>query len=245
MLKRAFPEDMSLPIYTRDFGLGRCQRKPHHHPPRFLAGLPLEQEIFGAPVQIAYTVRMATNKIKFSMSIEKINFTFEGDYEKGQAIQQGISNAVSGLAHLQSQAMGAEPPRKLIEGTVVDSKPSRRNRRRRSSTAAADGTQPAEGTNGDIDAEADAGGDSPRRSAGTGTSPLTRLVDLRKAGFFAEPRELGAILHELHNRGYSSIKGNDVSSPLMRLVQKEVLRRQKNPAGKWLYTAGVNEEPPK
>jgi hypothetical protein len=188
--------------------------------------------------------RMATNKIKFSMSIEKINFTFEGDYEKGQVLQQGISNAVSGLAHLQSQAMGAEAPRKMIEGTVVDPKPSKRGRRRRSSTTGTDGTQPADGANGDTNGQADAS-DVPRRSAGTGTSPLTRLVDLRKSGFFADPREMSGILDELHSRGYSSIKGNDISSPLMRLVQKLVLSRQKNAAGKWVYSDGVNVEPPK
>src|SRR5438045_2312289 len=52
-----------------------------------------------------YNARMAINKIKFKMSIEKLVFDYEGDFEKGQVLQQGISQAITGLANLQNRAM--------------------------------------------------------------------------------------------------------------------------------------------
>ena len=58
---------------------------------------------------------MASNRIKFEMMLEKLTFKFEGDYEKGEQLQQGITRTFGDLARLQHQA---------LELNIQDAKPA-------------------------------------------------------------------------------------------------------------------------
>ena len=190
---------------------------------------------------------MATNKIKFKMSIEKVTVEFEGDYEHGRALQQGINRTVSGLADLQNRAMGMEdqnPNPKLIEQTKTsDSAPPGRRRRgggrRKSAAANGDGSTPETEASGDSEAN----GDTERRSSGV--SPTGLLVELRKGGFFSEKaRTSGDVLAELHRKGYSMLRANDLTYALRALTQKDVLRRDHDDQqNQWVYAAGTHDEP--
>src|SRR4051812_4311676 len=120
---------------------------------------------------------MATNKVKFKMSLKEVTFEFEGDYEQGRALQQGINQTMAGLANLQGRAIGLEDQnRKLIESRPVEPTiPARRRRKRRLTNG--DGVDDAVESNNPDDAPVARNGDEPRRS--TGVSPTARVIELR------------------------------------------------------------------
>lgn len=174
---------------------------------------------------------MATNKVKFEMMLEKLTFKFEGDYEKGQQLQQGITRTFGDFARLQHQASGADYPNDLksATATVVETRTARRRRRR--SAATGDEASPADG---------EANGESvPRKSSGISVKQL--LLDLKAQGFFAEPRMNSQVVAELNKKGYTHIRDNHLTSPLKRLCTAEVLRREQNSEGVWTYLTGPND----
>jgi hypothetical protein len=52
---------------------------------------------------------MATQKIKFKMSIKELSFDFEGDVETGQRIQNEIKKTLTAIAHTQEKLLPADP----------------------------------------------------------------------------------------------------------------------------------------
>ena len=186
---------------------------------------------------------MATNKVKFEMSIEKLTFKFEGDYEQGKVLQQGINQTMAGLAGLQGKAMGLEDQsRKMIEAKVTDASPPSRSRKKRRATRpeVVDPTV-ASGEASDAGEPADEGAE-PRRN--TGVSPKAVVMDLRRTGYFETPRTSGEIKDELHRRGFSSMRPTDLTSPLGSLTRQEVLRRDKDEQrNQWVYSNGTKNEP--
>jgi hypothetical protein len=89
-------------------------------------------------------------------------------------------------------------------------------------------------------AEGEDGEAGARRSSGA--SPTALLIGLRTEGFFGEKREISAIVDELHKKGYGSMKSSDISGKLGQLVRKEVLKREKNEGGNWVYEAGAKDD---
>ena len=175
------------------------------------------------------------NKIKFEMTLKELTFKFEGDYEHGQRLQLGINKALSDLGKLQGAASGAEEI-KLIEATPVVARTSRRRKRKNEQgDAATDNGK--EGT-GEADV---AGSDSDRRSLGV--SPTKLLMDMRKNGGFQDGKTSAQIVSDLNRSGHTAIKDSDLTSPLIRLCTRQVLKRDK-PAGakSWIYAAGPKDE---
>jgi hypothetical protein len=185
---------------------------------------------------------MSTQKIKFSVAIEKLTLNYEGDVERGEALQRGFNQTLANLANLQNQAMGLDagvPPRKQIESTSTNpaTPPARRRRRRRSA-----GASDADVLDGQADAGTEDDGASPDRRS-TGAEPTARLVELKRSGYFAQPRTAGDVVEELHRTGFSSIRGSDLTSPFLRLVQKQVLQRERDTHKKqWVYTNGTKDD---
>jgi hypothetical protein len=182
---------------------------------------------------------MAANKIKFKMSVEKIQFEFEGDYEQGRAMQQGITQTLTNLSNLQNRVLGAEAAPKQITSNVVDPPRPRRRKRR----TIGDGAAAAENGNGNGSTGGEGeDGDGERRSRGV--SPTAVVLEIRKAGFFAEPRTSGEVLTECHRRGFSNLRASDLTSPLGSLTRQDVLRRDNDPTrNQWAYTNGTKDEP--
>jgi len=172
---------------------------------------------------------MATNKVKFEMTLKELTFKFEGDYEKGAQLQQGISRTLGDFARLQNQASGTDDPQeaKPVTATVLDGKTPRRRRRR---TVSADGGEGATDENGSE------GGS--RKSSGISARQL--LLDLKAQQFFQQPRTNSQVVAELNRRGHTHIRDNHLTSPLKRLCTADILRREQNTEGVWTYLDGQN-----
>ncbi len=184
---------------------------------------------------------MATNKIKFEMTLKELTFKFEGDYEQGQRLQVGINKTLTDLGKLQGAAAGFEDAKevKVIETSTVLPKSSRRRRRKSESPESAGengigATEQPTSENGN-------GGQGERRSSGV--SPTQLLLGLRKTGYFSQSRTSGQVVTELNRQGHTSIKDSDLTSTFVRLCQRQVLSRDKDAEGKvWVYQAGSVDE---
>jgi len=176
---------------------------------------------------------MASNKIKFEMTLEKLAFKFEGDYEQGQKIQTGISRALGDIASLQSNAMGAKSPALIDVST--SSAPSRRKRKKRAQNGESEGDASVVENGAESDGE-----QSERRSAGE--SPTLLLTNLKKSGFFQEGKTAAQILNHLGTKGHTSVRGSDLTSPLLKLCQRDILTRSKPDDKTWHYANGSKDE---
>ena len=70
-------------------------------------------------------------------------------------------------------------------------------------------------------------------------STIEKLVILIEEGFFDKPREMGDIISEFKTKDYH-LKAPDLTLPLRKIVNKELIRKTKNKADgsvskKWLY----------
>lgn len=79
---------------------------------------------------------MASNRIKFEISIEKLSFRFEGDHQVGRSIQSGIQDTLGNLVETPGRVLLLEDGRPVpsIPGsneTAAVQAPRRRRRRRR------------------------------------------------------------------------------------------------------------------
>lgn len=179
---------------------------------------------------------MPTNKVEFEMSIKEISFKFKGDYEQGQKLQKGISDAVIGLSKLQNSAMSIEDQAeaaKPVAGTVVEPVRTKRRSRKR-------GTGGGDAGTAENGAEGDVGQESGTSRGGTGTSPTKLVIELRKSGFFSTKRKAAEVQTELNTKGHTRIGPQDLTSPLISLCKKDVLKRSKDEAGVWVYEDGAN-----
>jgi hypothetical protein len=152
---------------------------------------------------------MASQKIKFKMSIEKLAFEFEGDVETGQRIQSEIKKTITNLAHTQERLLPHDP-------NVIDEVPA----------AQTNGTKAKKQSR------------SRRPKANT---PRATMVTLRAEGFFDTKRDIGAIQEVLSTRG-RNFKSNELSPALVALVQKNILKREKNESGQYEYEKGPNDD---
>lgn len=164
------------------------------------------------------------------MMLEKLTFKFEGDYEKGHQLQQGITRTFGELTKLQHQASGAEYPQEKPANALLVAPRTVRRRRRRA--VGADG--------GEIDDNGEQNGDSSaRKTSGVSTKQL--LLDLKTQGFFAEPRTNNQVVAELNKKGHTHIRDNHLTSPLKRLCTAEILKREQNAQGVWTYLNGPKD----
>ena len=178
---------------------------------------------------------MPTNKVEFEMSIKEISFKFKGDYELGQKLQKGISDAVDGIAKLQNSAMSIEDASaKPVTGSVVELFRTKRRTRKRPA-GAAEGTGESNPENGETTQAAGA------TRGGTGTSPTKLMLELRKSGFFSVKRKAAEVQAELNTKGHTRIGPQDLTSPLISLCKKDVLKRSKNESDVWVYENGSND----
>ena len=179
---------------------------------------------------------MATHKVKFEMSVEKLTFKFEGDVEHGQRIQLGITKALGDLSSLQNGAMGlpsSSPDAKVIDIPQLPSGGKSRRRKRRPQ-----GENGAEG--GDGDGISESGQESPRKSSGT--SPMQLLLELRKENFFEGGKSANDIVAHLATKGHTKMTTSTFTAQLQQLCKKSVLMRTKNSEDVWVYTPGPQNE---
>jgi hypothetical protein len=171
---------------------------------------------------------MASNKVKFEMSLEKLSFKFEGDYEKGQHLQQGISRTFGDLAKLQHQASGADYPgeTKLLEAAVTERRPVRHRRRR----------TVAESEHGAATDNDDSGEPGPRKSSGVSIKEL--VLALKGQQFFETARTNAQVTAELNKKGHTHVRENHLTSTLKRLCTSDILKRDQNSEGIWVYVNG-------
>lgn len=166
---------------------------------------------------------MATNKMKFEISLKELTFKFEGDFEQGQRIQTGISRALGDITKLQDAATGIQEPRQ-IQGPVINV-PRRKSRKRR---AEANG-EATTGSDEDGAEEAEE-----RRS--TGTSGTGLLQTLRVEGFFGNPQTTKKIVSHLATTGHTSIRTSDLTKPLLKMLQRKELKRAYDTNHVWEYS---------
>lgn len=72
-----------------------------------------------------------------------------------------------------------------------------------------------------------------RRSSGGQTTLLTALKD---ESFFTAKRTISDIRAELAKKGHT-FKSNEISPSLVALTRDQVLKREKNGEGQWIYFA--------
>jgi hypothetical protein len=172
---------------------------------------------------------MATNKMKFEISIKELTFKFEGDFEQGQRIQTGISRALGDISRLQDTATGLQEPTKQIQGPVIDV-PKRKYKKRRAATA--DAETPNEGAEGEAQGQAEESGE--RRTTGTSFKEL--LQSLKQDGFFNTPQTTKQMVQHFSASGHTSVKTTDLTAPLARMTRGKELKRVKNEDDVWAYS---------
>jgi hypothetical protein len=178
---------------------------------------------------------MASQKMKFEMSIEKLSFKFEGDFEQGQRIQNGISKALGEIASLQSGAVGlpaTQAEARVVESPAAASTP-RHRRKRKGVASTEESSDETIGTSGEDDAAAAA-----RRPSGA--SPKKLLMELRHDSFFDSGKKYGEIIAEINRRGHTKILPTSLPAALATLAQDKVLNRNKSAEGVWVYTSRPN-----
>lgn len=184
---------------------------------------------------------MASRSVKFEISLKELSVKFEGDIQTAERMHTQITGALNSLASAQNkllssgQAATAAPP---VEVT------STRRRRRRAKKV--EGIDPsildadvvsgngAESVGNDDNGNGSAPSRRPRRSGAAQTELLTRL---KTEGFFGDRRTIGEIRAALGRKGHT-FASNEISPSLVALTKKEVLRREKNPEGQWVYYSG-------
>jgi hypothetical protein len=179
---------------------------------------------------------MASNKIKFEMTLKELNFKFEGDYEQGQRIQSGITRALGDIANIQNNAMGAKPPA-LIDLPPANTPSTRRKRRRKTQDGAEEGDPASPQGDGELGLS-----EEPTQRRSNSESPTLLLMNLRKTGFFETPKSASQILDHLTTKGHTSIAHSDLTSPLTKLCQRDVLVRNKPDGKSWHYGNGAKDE---
>lgn len=155
---------------------------------------------------------MSSQKIKFSMSVKELSFTFEGDVDTGQRIQAGIVRTLSNLTKQQERLLPGfeEEPVPLLATPVEENASPKKSR-------------------------------SPRKSRPKGTSPRALIVALRSEGYFDQKRDAGLVQGELEKRG-RKFTANAISPALLALTQKDILTREKNGDGVYEYIKGPNDD---
>ena len=94
---------------------------------------------------------------------------------------------------------------------------------------------------GDEDAtDGEQNGDSPTRKT-SGISAKQLLLDLKAQGFFTEPHTNSQVVAELNKKGYTHIRDNHLTSPLKKLCTDDVLKREPNSEGVWIYLNGPKD----
>ena len=179
---------------------------------------------------------MASNKIKFEMTLKELNFKFEGDYEQGQRIQSGITRALGDIANIQNTASGTKPPA-LIDLPPANATPTRWKKRRKTQDGAAEGDPTAVDGNGDLNLA-----EEPTQRRSNSESPTHLLINLRKTGFFESAKSASQILDHLTTKGHTSLAHSDLTSPLLKLCQRDVLVRSKPDGKSWHYGNGAKDE---
>jgi hypothetical protein len=155
---------------------------------------------------------MATQKIKFKMSVKELSFEFEGDIETGQRIQNDIRKSLAALTHSPTAVLPADQD--VIESEFAP---------------ALENGKPAP-DNGKVI--------KPRRTRrGKANSPRTLIAGLRRSGFFTQKRDLNAIRDELARSGHN-FKPNELSAAVIPLCKKGILKRDQGENGNYEYVQG-------
>lgn len=171
---------------------------------------------------------MATDRVEFSFSIEKMTFSFKGDRETGQGMQRSIERSIGSLVDAQSRVIGVEdvtdPPPAALPAPPV--RPARRRRRSTAASTAGNGASPAQ--------EGEQQEPRQRRAPRSGPS-LSSLVDaLIGEGYFTSERATADVRQALVTKGFN-FKANSVAMTLLNATRKEKLTRRENEQGDFLY----------
>lgn len=179
---------------------------------------------------------MSTKNIKFEISLKELVVKFEGSIDQAKDFQGQVAGAQNSLASVQGRMLA--PPTKVdsSQGTAPLSN-SRKTRKRRPSAVGIDPAivegLPEAGTDGDpADSVIDV--TPTRKRTGTGTTDL--IVALKSEGFFLQKRTNASIREELARKGHT-FKSNEINPVLVKLTQKNVLKRDKN-GDQWIYFVG-------
>ncbi|HEX8424196.1 MAG TPA: hypothetical protein VF634_12320 [Pyrinomonadaceae bacterium] len=174
---------------------------------------------------------MANDKIKFKVSIEKLTFEYEGDRERGAALQSRLTDTLGSLAAAQGDVIDITPSRQLPAAPAAPAPTKRRARRRPS--------PPAVNANGASSADSNgAGGDEQAKAArkrkARGTSYRAQISNLVQEGYFKQKRGEQEVRDELHRRGHT-FELHRIKEGLLAQTQSKKLDREMNAAGDWEY----------
>jgi len=179
---------------------------------------------------------MSSRNVKFEISLKELSVKFEGDIQTAERMQSQITGALNSLSSAQNKLLAPGQP---ATGTpAVDATPARRRRRRskriegidaailEADVVSGDGAQ-GESTSGD-------GSGTVARRRRSGAAQTELLTRLKNDGFFSERRTISEIREALSRKGHT-FESNEVSPILVSLTKKELLQREKNSEGQWLY----------
>jgi hypothetical protein len=144
------------------------------------------------------------------MCLKELSFEFEGDIETGQRLQSDIRKSLTALTHTQERVLPHDP--EVIEVELA--------------AAAGNGKPPKARTQ--------------RTRRPKANSCRIQVIEMRRAGFFSQKRELSSIQAELANLGHN-FKPNEISAVLPALCQKKILKRDKNEGGNFEYEQGETD----
>jgi len=179
---------------------------------------------------------MASNKVKFKVSIKELVFEYEGDNERAQVLQGRITETLGSLAAAQADAIDITPARQLPAAPQVVIPPKRRRRARKSSVNG-DGSVSA---TSDVEAgvEVPSEDKAPRKRRARGTSYRGQVIGLMNEGFFKSKRTGEEVRDELIRRGHN-FPLNRINEALLSLTQKQKLSRAVNAHSVWEYENGT------
>jgi hypothetical protein len=162
---------------------------------------------------------MASQKVKWKLSIKEIYAEFEGSREDAQQLQHGVQQALGNLIGTQARLLAPPGPGggQVIEAQVEQT--------------------PATEGNGQKTIGSDSNGQKqakPRR-ARSGLSIVTLLRGLNKEHYFSEPRSGAEVEAYLKDKKGHSVRNAALLTQLQRLVTKGELHRDKNADDTYIY----------
>src|SRR6267143_662659 len=170
----------------------------------------------------------AGKSVKFEISVEKLSFKYEGDLPSAERMHGDVAGALTSLMAQRMLTAPSKPPSVPPIVTVEPAGGRRRSSRRRRASVSA-GT---EAVNNDVavvsEADAEVADVADRSSRRTGPGAQSLMTQLKTVGFFNTKRTNADIHGALAQKGHT-FRAAELSTRLVRLTQKGVLKREMDP----------------
>ena len=185
---------------------------------------------------------MASRRIEFELTIEKLSFKFKGDQQTAERIQGTMNSMLAAVTDAQDAMTDPEENTTKLLTTIpapdISARGASRRRGRNKNNSSAKTSTDASG-GGDV--SEDASGKSPRPRRAKSVSAQDLIVTLGKEGFFTQHRTAAEVQIALSKKGHN-FEGRQLGTPLLRLTQKDFLSRDKNEEDVWAYIKGPVDE---